>query len=440
MKLQIEKPVYGGAGLAHQIEGDDAGRAVFVPFTLPGEIVEARLLEQKNEQKNGFGEASLIQVLTASKDRVQPRCAHFGQCGGCQYQHATYSSQLQMKSAILLETLERAGLSTLPAIQIHAGEPWDYRNRTRLRISELEETVRAGYNRRGSNEFLPIHECPILSPLLWRTTETLLQLAAKDSVAARWLRATAEVDIFTTGDEAKLQITFFIRKKQTGFDVLCEQIRELIPELTGAGASLLTNGVTQRRSQSPRPLESWGADGLAYRVTGEDYWVSRGGFFQVNRFLVEELVRIVTAERKGLLVWDLYAGVGLFSRALTRSFQKVVAVEADAYDLTNSFKGSGRNAVEATTVEFLRSAVVQRERPQLIVMDPPRAGVGAEVCALLTRLAVPEIVYVSCDPVTLARDLKSLKAAGYAIAELHMVDMFPQTFHLETVVVLRMES
>jgi len=248
------------------------------------------------------------------------------------------------------------------------------------------------------------------------------------------------VEIFTTGDEAKLQITFFIRKKQTGFDVLCEQIRELIPELTGAGASLLTNAVTQRRSQSPRPLESWGANGLAYHATGEDYWVSRGGFFQVNRFLVEELVRIVTAERKGLLAWDLYAGVGLFSRALTRSFQKVVAVEADASDLSKSFKGSGRNAVEATTVEFLRGAVVQRERPQLIVMDPPRAGVGAEVCALLTKLAVPEIVYVSCDPVTLARDLKSLKAAGYAIAELHLVDMFPQTFHLETVVVLRMES
>jgi 23S rRNA (uracil1939-C5)-methyltransferase len=444
MKLQIEKPVYGGAGLAHQTEGSDAGKAVFVPFTLPGEIVEAHLLEpkneQKNEQKNDFAEASLVQVLTASKDRVQPRCAHFGQCGGCQYQHAAYPTQLQMKSAILLETLERAGLDTLPGIQKHAGEPWGYRNRARLRISELETTVRAGYNRRGSNEFLPIHECPILSPLLWRTVETLLQLAAKDSVAARWLRATAEVEIFTTADETKIQIAFFIRKKQTGFDVLCKQLRQLLPELTGAGVSLLTNAVTQRRSQNPHPLESWGADGLSYRAIGEDYWVSRGGFFQVNRFLVEELVRIVTAERKGLLAWDLYAGVGLFSRALTKSFQKVVAVEADANDLSNSFKGPGRHAVEATTADFLRSAVVQRERPQLIVMDPPRAGVGAEVCELLTRLSVPEIIYVSCDPVTLARDLKPLKAAGYAVVELHMVDMFPQTFHLETVVVLRRGS
>lgn len=436
MKLRIEKPVYGGAGLAHQTEGNDAGKAVFVPLTLPGELIEARLLEQKN----GFGEATLEEVLTASKDRVQPRCGHFGQCGGCQYQHAAYSSQLQMKSAILQETLERAGLTALPVIQIHSGESWAYRNRTRLRIAELETTVRAGYNKRGSNEFLPIRECPILAPLLWRTAETLLQLAAKDSVAARWLRAVAEVEFFTNDDETKLQITFFARKKQAGFDVLCERIRELIPELTGAGVSLLTSGVTHRRAQSPRPLENWGANGLAYRAAGEDYWVSRGGFFQVNRFLIDELVRIVTTARQGQLAWDLYAGVGLFSRVLARFFQKVVAVEADASDPSQSFRGPGKHAVRATTVEFLHGAMVQRERPQLIVMDPPRAGVGAEVCALLVKFAAPEIVYVSCDPVTLARDLKPLVAAGYAIAELHMVDMFPQTFHLETVVVLRMES
>ena len=436
MKLQIEKPVYGGAGLAHQTEGSDAGKAVFVPFTLPGELVEARLLEQRN----GFGDAALEEVLTASKNRVQPRCVHFGQCGGCQYQHATYSSQLQMKKTILLETLERAGLTTLPAIQTHAGDSWSYRNRTRLRIEELETIVRVGYNKRGSNEFLPILECPILAPLLWRVAETLLQLAAKDSVATRWLRATTEVELFTNDDETKLQITFFVRKERAGFGVLCERIRELIPELAGAGVSLLTSTTTQRRAQSPRLLESWGADGLVYRTAGEDYWVSRGGFFQVNRFLIDELVRIVATARQGLLAWDLFAGVGLFSRVLSRSFQKVVAVEADAYDLSKSFKGMGKHAVEATTLDFLRSAVVQRERPQLIVMDPPRTGVGAEVCTLLTKLAVPEIVYVSCDPVTLARDLKPLVVAGYVITELHMVDMFPQTFHLETVVVLRKGS
>src|SRR5580704_9792939 len=184
MRLQIEKAVYGGAGLAHQTEGEGAGRAVFVPFTLPGELVEARLLEQKD----AFGEASLLHVLTPSEDRVQPACMHFGQCGGCQYQHANYSTQVQVKRAILQETLERAGLTALPAIQTHIGEPWAYRNRTRLRIAELDGALRVGYNRRGSNEFLAIRECPISAPLLWRAAEALLQVAAENSTAARWLR------------------------------------------------------------------------------------------------------------------------------------------------------------------------------------------------------------------------------------------------------------
>ncbi len=433
MKLQIEKAIYGGAGLAHQIEGEGAGKAVFVPFTLPGELVEVPLIEQRN----AFGEASLFQVLTASEDRVPPRCAHFGQCGGCQYQHAAYPAQVQMKVAILQETLERAGLKALPAIQAHTGEAWAYRNRTRLRIAELEATLRVGYNRRGSNEFLAIHECPISAPLVWRAAEALLQVATESSTPARLLRCAVEVEFFTTGDEKKLQMTLFVRKAQPGFDALCERMQKLLPELAGADISLLPSSEPQRRARSPRLLENWGANGLNYPVAGESYWISRGGFFQVNRFLVDELVRIVTGGRQGTIAWDLYAGVGLFSRALARAFQHVVAVEAAANDLSRSFKGPGKRAVETTTVEFLRNAVVQRERPELIVMDPPRAGIGAEACVLVARISSPEIVYVSCDPVTLARDLKLLVAAGYKVVEIHMVDMFPQTFHLETVMILR---
>jgi 23S rRNA (uracil1939-C5)-methyltransferase len=433
MKLQIEKAVYGGAGLAHQTEGEHAGRAVFVPFTLPGELVDARLLEQKD----GFGEASLVQVLSASEDRIQPLCRHFEQCGGCHYQHATYTAQVQMKIAILQETLERAGLSALPPIEPHIGEPWAYRNRTRLRVAELDSVLRVGYNRRGSNQFLAIQECPILAPLLWRAAEALLRIAAESSATALWLRNVVEVEFFITADEKKLQITVFYKKAGVGFNAFCERMQKLVPELTGADASLLSSAGPQRRTRSLRQSESWGARGLNYSAAGEDYWVSSGGFFQVNRSLVDELVRIVADGRRGAIAWDLYAGVGLFSRALARTFSHVVAVEAAANNLPESFKGPGKRAVEATTVEFLRSTVVQRERPELIVMDPPRAGVGAEVCALLARVAAPEIVYVSCDPVTLARDLKVLVASGYKVVELHMVDMFPQTFHLETVVILR---
>ena len=433
MKLELEKAIYGGACLAHQTEGDDAGKTVFVPFTLPGEIIEASLIEQRDS----FEEASLDRVLTASQDRVQPKCSHFGQCGGCHYQHAAYPAQVRMKESILRETLKRAGLQEFPAIQIHCGEPWAYRSRTRLRLIELGATFRVGYNQRGSNQFLAIHECPILEPLLWRAVKVLLQVAEEDSAAAQWLRNAVEVELFTNSEETSLQMTLFVRKQQTGFGALCERMKERIPELTGAGVSLLTPAGLQRRTGRPHQLGSWGAEGLVYRAADEDYWVSRGGFFQTNRFLVDELVRLVTGKRTGTTAWDLYAGVGLFSRALAKSFRQVVAVEASANELSTTFRGQGRRPVEATTVAFLRGAVVQRERPELIVVDPPRAGLGAEVCGLLGRVAAPEIVYVSCDPVTLARDLKSLADAGYSVMELHMVDMFPQTFHLETVVVLR---
>ena len=154
----------------------------------------------------------------------------------------------------------------------------------------------------------------------------------------------------------------------------------------------------------------------------------RGIFFQVNRFLTDDLVRLVTAGRAGTLAWDLYAGVGLFSKPLAETFAQVVSVEVAALP--------GTSTIASTTAAFLQSAVLQRDRPDFIVVDPPRAGLGPEVCALLARIRTPQIVYVSCDPTTLARDLKALVDSGYTIYELHLVDLFPQTFHLETVVVL----
>jgi 23S rRNA (uracil1939-C5)-methyltransferase len=431
MKLQIEKMTYGGAGVARQPGG--AAGDLLVPFTLPGELVEAHLKEKKNNSE----EATLLKVLSRSEDRVQPGCKHFGECGGCHYQHVKYPAQVNIKSTILQEIFQSVGLTSLPEIQTHTAEQWSYRNRTRMRVEDLEDSLKVGYNRRGSNQFLAIQECPISAPLVLRAAESLLKVAADNSASERWASNISEVEFFTTADEKKLQMTLFVRKNQPGFANLCDQMKHHIPELVGAGTSLVSPKGPQRQLQKPRPLESWGKTGLSYHAAGEDYWVSRGGFFQVNRFLVDELVKIVVEEQRGQLAWDLYAGVGLFSRQLAKLFQQVVAVEAAGSDLSNSFRGPGKRAVEATTVEFLRHAVVQRERPDLIVMDPPRAGVGAEACSLLARISAPKIVYVSCDPTTLACDLRILAQAGYNIAALHMVDLFPQTFHLETVVVLR---
>src|SRR5260370_24636370 len=183
MKLQIEKLVYGGSGLAHQVEGAEAGKAIFVPFALPGETVQANL----SATKNAYGEAALVQVIEPSAERVKPECQHFGECGGCQWQHAAYPEQMRMKAEILSETLERVGLAALPEVRVHAARPWEYRNRVRLRIAAMEGALQLGYNRRGGNEFLPIAECPIAAPLLWRAAAALLRLAGSDAGTERWL-------------------------------------------------------------------------------------------------------------------------------------------------------------------------------------------------------------------------------------------------------------
>ncbi len=253
MKLRIEKTIYGGSGLAHQTE---EGRTVFVPFTLPGELVEARL----TESKSSLADAELIDVLEASRDRTTPQCVHFGKCGGCHYQHATYEAQLALKTDILRETLERSGLTDLPEVEVHAGEPWRYRNRIRLRVAEVKGVLRVGYLRRGSNGFLPVTMCPIAAPVLWRAAEALLKLV-EDAAAARWLKAVVEVEFFATKDERALQMTVFVRQKLgsdllAGFDAFCERLRGLLPELAGAGAMLLRpEGLQQsRRMERPRPV------------------------------------------------------------------------------------------------------------------------------------------------------------------------------------------
>jgi len=430
MKLPIEKVVYGGSGLAHISDGAAAGRAIFVPFTLPGELVEADI----PEMRSSFNEATLMQVITPSPDRVAPRCVHFGLCGGCQYQHASYEAQLQLKQEILKESLERARLDALPAIEVHAAQPWEYRNRIRLRVAAAGEELRVGYLRRESSDFLPIQMCSIAAPVLWRAAEEFLRL---DTTFRQWTRSVEEIELFTNHDEQRIQVTLFVRTPPVkGLCELCEALQQRLPELAGVGIQIIESAGRGRKSLRLRPGAAWGSAGLNYTVADETYWVSRGSFFQVNRHMVSKLLELTTTERTGKLAWDLYAGVGLFSRILARQFTNVVAVEASKGDLAVNLRGAGRLPVAATTVEFLRQAVLERDRPDLVVMDPPRAGVGAEVCALLARVRPSEIVYVSCDPTTLGRDLRTMIDSGYRLNHLHLVDMFPQTFHQETVAVL----
>ncbi|MGA3263858.1 MAG: 23S rRNA (uracil(1939)-C(5))-methyltransferase RlmD [Terracidiphilus sp.] len=418
--VEIEKPIYGGAFLAHL-----EGKAVFVPLTLPGEQARIRILQSKP----GYATAEAEEIVTAAPQRVTPICLHFGACGGCHYQHTNYATQFAFKQAILRETLERAGVRAPEEISVLSGKPWAYRNRIRLAFDAVGTP---GYRGRRSHAVVAISECPIAAPLLVEAALAFAQAARQFTSFPR----TTEISLFCNADETALLASIFTAgAKIIRFDDFAQALHERIPALKGV--ELVIEG---RPAQPPRTVAQWGATSLTYRSAGFDYRVDHGAFFQVNRRLVDALIERVTANNTGSLAWDLFAGVGLFARNLTRSFERVVAVESAPsaiQALAANLKGTAGSPVRATTLDFLRRSR-NGERPDLIVLDPPRTGLGAETCALLAEIAAPAVVYVSCDPATLARDLRALIATGYLIKSITLADLFPHTFHLETVVHMRL--
>jgi 23S rRNA (uracil1939-C5)-methyltransferase len=410
-----------------------------------------------------------------------PPCPHFGPCGGCQLQNVTYETQLADKRQQLQSLLQPTGLA-LPDIQVHSGPPLGYRNRVRFTLAEYGGLLRAGYisvprpgdatpidggdpledalpaekpKYQDNAAFVPITQCPISADLLWKATEAFLAEINRSSII--WIERAPftldQLELVTTAEESQLQISLFVRTKAKGLPdrfeneltAICEAVRTKIPALCGAGMYLLPpRAARSRRAEQPRPGPAWGNRGVNYTVAAHGsfpettYWVPRSSFFQINRFLLPELVDLVTAGRSGNLAWDLYAGVGLFSKPLATKFHRITSVEpADpSFTALASAKIPNRHAVKNTTVEFLQQAVVQRDRPDLIIVDPPRTGAGQEVCELLGRIAAPEVVYVSCSPHTLPADLETLALAGYTVTQLHLVDLFPQTSHIETVAFL----
>ncbi len=382
--------------------------------------------------------------MTAEAINVTPRCPHFGACGGCQYQDLAYEEQLALKRTRLRELLGQAGVDMPGEIAVHSSRSYSYRNRIRLRLQRIDDVMRFGYNRPATTEFLPVSECPISAPVLIQTVEALLAAAKVDRDAQHWLNAAAEVELFTSDDLSRVQLTLFCAPRtkapQGSFNRFLKALQQIAPQVVGASAAAFD----ERTGPTGRILAEAGVSGLNYRVGDETYWITRGGFFQVNRFLLHTLVELVCLDskqpRNGSLAWDLFSGVGLFSRVLARSFTQVTAVEANPTsiaDLRAAFAKLGPpfQAVESAALDFLRAAALQRDRPELVVLDPPRAGAGLEACTLLARIAPQQIVYVSCDPTTLARDLAALQPT-YEIAALHMVDLFPQTSHIESITVL----
>jgi 23S rRNA (uracil1939-C5)-methyltransferase len=417
--IQIEKPIYGGAFLA-RVEG----KATFVPLTLPGEQARVRVVEEKR----GYAVGEPEEIVVAAANRIAPRCRHFGVCGGCQYQHTDYETQLAFKQAILRETLERGGVTAPESIDVLAGNPWQYRNRIRLAV---DGAGMVGYRARRSHALVPISECPIAAPLL---VEAALKLSEILRGRKAGLQPT-EISLFCNADEKELLASVLVRDPAArGFDRVFEEWKQSVPVLTGG--ELIHEGLG---SQASKVIARMGASSMTYRASGFDYRVDHGAFFQVNRWLVDRLVDRVTADRRGELAWDLFAGVGLFACRLQKYFGQVIAVEsapAAVEALAQNLEGTAGKSVKAEALPFLQGQS-SKAKPGLIVVDPPRAGLGAETTSLLAAVGAPTIVYVSCDPATLARDLRALIGSGYVLSSVALADLFPQTFHLESVVELR---
>ncbi|HEX3685792.1 MAG TPA: class I SAM-dependent RNA methyltransferase [Bryobacteraceae bacterium] len=389
VEVEVEKLVYGGEGLARL-----DGQVLLAPFVLPGE----RVAVAAEHVKSGLLRGTLLNVIEAAQGRVAPRCEYFANCGGCHYQHAQYPQQLEQKKAILRETLQRlGGIVYEQEIQVLSADPWQYRNRIQLHFDNRE----MGFHKSGSHELCSIDHCEISSPAL-NDAIAKLQTAVRQPQWPRFLRS---LELFT--NESQLQMT------------VLDSGRPLAARFFEWCAGFLD-------SLASAPIE--------YPAAGYMFRISRGSFFQVNRFLIDSLAREVLDEAAGNYAVDLYAGAGLFSLPLSQRFARVDAIERGGPAFRDLEWNAGRRSavirpLRASAQEFLKSVA---DTPDLILADPPRAGLGSEATAELLRIRAPQLTIVSCDPATLARDLRKLLAV-YRIARLTLVDLFPQTYHVETV-------
>jgi 23S rRNA (uracil1939-C5)-methyltransferase len=428
LRLSIEKLIYGGDGLAHA-----DGNTVFVPYVLPGEEVRANAKSKKKK----LIWAELLEVTSPAKEREKAKCAHFQKCGGCHYQHIPATEQLRLKKNILRETLSRlGGITWDAAIVEHSGEPYGYRNRAQWAVrSGMPRAL--GYFLPESSVIVPIDECPVLSPRLAHTFAQLQEMAR----SAKLPVGIQEIEAFVDSTDEKIALNVAFEKFPKPAMELASAFRDVLPQIE----SLLL--LDQKKNR----FELTGPGYLTHEAGGYKYRVSHLSFFQVNRFLIEDLLKTVTANAHGALALDLYSGVGFFTLPLAKTFQKVVSVDANLAATRDLYANAEIAAVTILShnehaEEFLKKT---EEKPDFVLLDPPRAGLGAEAAEKLAELGAKEIVYLSCDPSTLARDLAVLTGSPrkpkeitgpsirYEITEMHLFDLFPQTFHIETLVRLQ---
>lgn len=395
---------HGGSALGR--DGD--GRVIFVPYGIPGEVVRVDLVRSKERHAH----ARLVEVVgRPSPHRIEPRCPHFGVCGGCHFQHIAYMAQLDFKTEVVRDQLGRVGKFDRPPVEAMISSPtaWQYRNRVSFSPSK---DGRLGFWSHVERAVIPIKECHIIEPALLQLYQDL-DLELPDLVRLI-LRVGADGDLLVVFETDEVEPPLL----EVDFSVSASI---LLP--TGEAANLI------------------GDQALLERCGGREWRISAGSFFQVNRAAARHLVRLVD-ELAGLggreTVLELYSGVGLFTAGLSAKAGRVVGIE----DNPDAVRDAIYNLDDTENVELFQGSVEEvlpelaDQRLDVVVLDPPRAGVPPAVIDSLLEIGAPRVVYVSCDPATFARDARRLIRGGYDLVTVRPVDMFPQTFHIETVSLL----
>ena len=410
--LRPTAPAHGGAAVARE-----DGKVWLVSYALPGEVVEA----EPRGRQGGVAVAAATRIVEASPHRVPAPCPHFGSCGGCQLQHAAYAEQLAWKRQVVEEAWSRAGLRLPPDTAVHGMEkPWRYRIRGEFEAVAEADGWRFGFHRMRSHEVLPIDVCPIHDERIERAVPAFAQ-------AANELGLTGVQNLLLTAEPTGPGLLWRLRvnKKAWPHEELARRVAELLPDV-----ALLDDSMS---------LEFWD---MTFRVRSDT-------FVQTNYRQMLVLYRTaldMLGSIHGLRVLDLYAGIGTISVAVAREGASVTAVEENPRAVQlgrlnarinlSGLAGPGARVEYAPgkVEEVLRA--VRLGTHDAVVLDPPRAGCEPAALSELIRLGVGRLVYVSCEPSTHARDIVSLVRGGYRVRRAAIVDMFPQTYHIESVALL----
>jgi 23S rRNA (uracil1939-C5)-methyltransferase len=397
--IQLEKLTYGGDVMGRL----EDGRAVFVPFGLPGERVRVRL----TEEKRNFARGEILEVLDASPQRIIPRCKHFGVCGGCHYQHLPYQEQLDAKTEILRDQLRRIGKIENPPVQAMVASPnaWNYRNHVQFHLTKEEKI---GYVRAQVPAVFAIEECHLPEGFLngiWP------QLA------------------FEPGTNIE-RVSLRVGK---GYDsmLVLESTSPETPELE------IEAGISVTHIFEDNTVVVAGNDHILISVLGRDFRVSAASFFQVNTAMAEKMVTHL-AEKFSITpsstILDVYCGAGLFSAFLAPTCKRLIGIESSA-SACEDFEFNLDEFDNVELYEGLAEDVIPhlRVKPDVILVDPPRAGLEKKVVDGILKMNPQFIAYVSCDPSTLARDAARLMGGGYRLQDVTPFDLFPQTFHIESI-------